>query len=921
MSSADKHMVVAVRVRPLSSREIETGCTPCCEVINNSIVAIRKRGTGGYLKSEQESINEYQFDTALGEDSSQADVYEQTAKSFIPHVFAGLNVTVFCYGATGAGKTHTMLGNTRCDDAALNADAGIIPNAVHDIFEQLANKKENNFDEQWSVIISFMEVYNEQVYDLLQPTGKPLSVREDQERSLVVVAGLCEQLATSYDDVMDLLQQGNLNRKTEATNANAVSSRSHAIFQITMRKTFRSANGRESMVDAKLSLIDLAGSERASATNNRGVRLMEGANINKSLLALANCINALSVGSNKKNVKYRDSKLTHLLKSSLEGNCKLVMIANVNPSHLTYEDSHNTIKYANRAKSLKLDPTAKEVVKASNWVEREAALVEENNRLKDRVHELEALVDELRATIKCVDEKGAGHFTEQSNDTTTRGKVMNGMGALDKVAPTTHSLTNGYFSSEPAVSKDTERDQGAKEADRRESRTSLVGVKTPSHYLVAPSPGPFGNPLSAPRPSAKKSIKRSLHHSRRSSESARKESICSLSFEGENVSFHGLSDSVLKAGLFDPNTTADASAIDISPIKASRTSTQRASMPSGVDVGALGSAADSDMQAPGRAKEAWINRSAPLPQLDEEEADEEMVAQSTSDSVIENTAQHESQEQRSRPERGPPIIVEDLEDSFMNSSLLNTTMEENDAAKQRRKRRASAIPMAARPRKSICVVAMREKKDKEHKVEEEESEPLFLGDLMKSEQQPDEPMQSVEPTISRQPLQEVTNTQPSLPSPAPTKKVSSKVSTRRSSIARVTKPPASENVGDAEIANIDNGAMPARANARRKIVLGACNLSNQMGAKPNSRRKSLASISEMLDSIPTTFEDADNVEPQSEIIVSTEAGKKPAPRRSSRRSSISITTTAEASDAAGGGIMTRAARRRASILAPVLETD
>ena len=154
------------------------------------------------------------------------------------------------------------------------------------------------------------------------------------------------------------------------------------------------------MIESKLSLIDLAGSERASATNNRGARLQEGANINKSLLALANCINALAAGDRpngkKHNVKYRDSKLTHLLKSSLEGNCNLIVIANINPSHFTYEDSHNTLKYSNRAKNIKVNPVALEQKQESNWMEREAALRSENAFLRSKVLELEAEVKMLR---------------------------------------------------------------------------------------------------------------------------------------------------------------------------------------------------------------------------------------------------------------------------------------------------------------------------------------------------------------------------------------------------------------------------------------------------------------------------------------------------------------------------------------------
>jgi kinesin family protein 18/19 len=286
-----------------------------------------------------------------------------------------------------------MMGNSRCDDAKLNCDAGIIPNALTDVFDLLNEKKRSlNFGESYSVLVSFIEVYNEQVYDLLEPTGRVLQLREDQERGVVVVAGVTERLVESVEEILYLLSEGNGNRKTEATMANQVSSRSHAVLQVTLRHTQKSESGKQSLKESKLSLIDLAGSERASATNNRGVRLQEGASINKSLLALANCINSLASGNTtgkKTNVKYRDSKLTHLLKCSLEGNCNLIMIANINPSHQTYEDSHNTLKYSNRAKNIKVNPFVVEQSKESNWLERENNLREENAFLRARVQELE----------------------------------------------------------------------------------------------------------------------------------------------------------------------------------------------------------------------------------------------------------------------------------------------------------------------------------------------------------------------------------------------------------------------------------------------------------------------------------------------------------------------------------------------------
>jgi len=294
-----------------------------------------------------------------------------------------------------------MLGNTRADDAASHADAGIIPQSVKDLFQLISDKKASlAIGEDYNVILTFIEVYNEQVYDLLtEEKSKVLSLREDQEKGVVIVAGVKEQSVSCYEDVMEYLSFGNKNRKTEATMANQVSSRSHAVMQLTVRHKKRNESARETVIESKLSLIDLAGSERASATNNSGVRLQEGANINKSLLALANCINALALTSStgkKTNVKYRDSKLTHLLKSSLEGNCNLVMIANVNPSNTTYEDSHNTLKYSNRAKNIKVNPAMKETKQDSTWMEREQRYKEENALLKKRIAELELIIEDLQ---------------------------------------------------------------------------------------------------------------------------------------------------------------------------------------------------------------------------------------------------------------------------------------------------------------------------------------------------------------------------------------------------------------------------------------------------------------------------------------------------------------------------------------------
>ncbi|CAM9100804.1 unnamed protein product [Chrysoparadoxa australica] len=401
-------MLVAVRIRPLSESEILAGKQKCCEVLHSKAVAITKSAVGGaYLRSQQGTVNEYMFDAAYDSDATQADVYQGTAKKFINDVLDGFPVTVFAYGATGAGKTHTMMGSTRIigtklDGSDANEVSGIVPQSLVDVFRGIAQRRERAYEqtETWTVKVGYLEVYNEQIRDLLEPTGKNLKINEDPAKGIVVVQGLTEKLVEDAASVLDLLMLGNTNRKTEATQANQVSSRSHAVLQVRVTCKRLDSFGNDTCTEGKLSLIDLAGSERASATNNTGALLRQGANINKSLLSLANCINALSAnarGQKQTNVKYRDSKLTHLLKSSLEGKARCVMIANINPSHLTYDDSHNTLKYANRAKNIKMAASKSVETKEASWPQREARLLAENEHLRETNT---ALNDEITALRK-----------------------------------------------------------------------------------------------------------------------------------------------------------------------------------------------------------------------------------------------------------------------------------------------------------------------------------------------------------------------------------------------------------------------------------------------------------------------------------------------------------------------------------------
>ncbi|KDO32722.1 hypothetical protein SPRG_02420 [Saprolegnia parasitica CBS 223.65] len=455
-TSIPKSSYVAVRLRPISEKELQEGQRSCCHVANDQTVVIEKEAARvGYLKSQKGSSNEYAYDIAFSEEATQDEVYERTVKNIIPTILDGYNATIFAYGATGAGKTHTMMGSERDghsldeltendfdDDGqpeSLPVD-GIIPQSLSDIFRliRLREKEEKIVQEtegrasEWMVTVSYLEVYNETICDLIDPKGVNLQLREHTTIGAVHVSGLAHRQVRSAVEVLNILRQGNKNRRTESTVANAVSSRSHAVLQVTVKhKTvdlMRKSSPNTEMTCAKLSLIDLAGSERACKTENSGARLTEGANINKSLLALANAINALSStpAMRRRRAKYRDSKLTHLLKSSLEGDCRLIMIANINPSHKSFDESHNTLKYANRAKNIKIRPKMHVVTAAMTHIQRAEKLEEENASLRRELAE-------VRTKRKSID---AAMFSSQHLADAKRAKLS--LKAAD--APQLHSL-------------------------------------------------------------------------------------------------------------------------------------------------------------------------------------------------------------------------------------------------------------------------------------------------------------------------------------------------------------------------------------------------------------------------------------------------------------------------------------------------
>ncbi|NWW47407.1 KI18B protein, partial [Pedionomus torquatus] len=348
--SEEGTVTVVVRVRPSVPGDRAQAAQPLLRVVDQHILVFDPEEAGGppgSLPPARGSKHhgkdlKFVFDRVFDEKATQEEVFQCTTREVLDSVLNGYNCSVFAYGATGAGKTYTMLGSEK--------NPGIMYLTMVELYRRIEARKEQKSCE---VLVSYQEVYNEQIHDLLEPKG-PLAIREDPEKG-VVVQGLSLHQPTSAEQLLQMLADGNKNRTQHPTDANATSSRSHAIFQIYVKQQDRVGGLARGMQVAKMSLIDLAGSERASVTNARGERLREGANINRSLLALINVINALADGKNKKtHIPYRDSKLTRLLKDSIGGNCRTIMIAAVSPCVLAYEDTYNTLKYASRAKEIKL---------------------------------------------------------------------------------------------------------------------------------------------------------------------------------------------------------------------------------------------------------------------------------------------------------------------------------------------------------------------------------------------------------------------------------------------------------------------------------------------------------------------------------------------------------------------------------------
>ncbi|KAM7345513.1 kinesin-like protein 98A isoform 2-T2 [Cochliomyia hominivorax] len=414
MSSSIK---VAVRVRPFNTREIDMEAQCIVEMDNKKTRLLKPK-----MQSMRDSLfHDFTFDYSYWsfrkEDkhfATQEQVYNDLGTDVIDCAFEGYNACVFAYGQTGSGKTFTMMGTAD--------NPGLIPRICSELFARMRVGQESGTS--YKTHASYLEIYNERVKDLLGPQTSGHGLRVREHRTLgPYVENLSQHSVADFEEIQECISRGNIQRTTASTNMNDTSSRSHAIFTITFVQA-GFMNDMPSETVSKIHLVDLAGSERANATGATGQRLKEGAHINKSLVTLGSVISALAEQSNSSGLKstggnskrvlyipYRDSILTWLLKDSLGGNSKTIMIAALSPADCNYSETLSTLRYANRAKNIINKPTINE--------DPNVKLIRE---LRDEINKLKAMLNgdihALQPSLKMLEdlqkkEAQEKHLTEE----------------------------------------------------------------------------------------------------------------------------------------------------------------------------------------------------------------------------------------------------------------------------------------------------------------------------------------------------------------------------------------------------------------------------------------------------------------------------------------------------------------------------
>ncbi|XP_022620913.1 kinesin-like protein KIF3C isoform X1 [Seriola dumerili] len=349
-NKSSESVKVVVRCRPLNRREESNGPAGGIVQMDLRLGQVILRNPRAPASEPQKTFT---FDAVYDANSKQRDLYDESVRPLIDSVLAGFNGTIFAYGQTGTGKTYTMQGAWMDPEKR-----GVIPNAFDHIFTHISRSQS---DKQYLVRASYLEIYREEIRDLLDPnhaTARALELRESPETG-VYVRDLTSCVCKSIKEIEEVMNVGNQARAVGATDMNEHSSRSHALFLITVECSQPGPDGRKHIRVGRLNLVDLAGSERQAKTGVQGERLKEAAKINLSLSALGNVISALADGRSG-HVPYRDSKLTRLLQDSLGGNAKTVMVATLGPAPQHYDETLTTLRYASRAKNIQNQPKVNE---------------------------------------------------------------------------------------------------------------------------------------------------------------------------------------------------------------------------------------------------------------------------------------------------------------------------------------------------------------------------------------------------------------------------------------------------------------------------------------------------------------------------------------------------------------------------------